>query len=131
MENLDDMKRELLAAIGAAGDLDALERARVEALGKKGRITGMMKSLGALDPEARRKAGQALNLLKDEVGGAIEARKAALGAAALDARLAAEAVDVTLPPRRAHQGRLHPITQTIEECIAIFGEMGFKVAEGP
>jgi phenylalanyl-tRNA synthetase alpha chain len=131
MDNLEQVRSELLAAIGAAGDLDALERARVDALGKKGRVTGLMKTLGSLDGEARKSAGQALNRLKDEIGGAIEARKAALGSAALDARLKAEAVDVTLPPRPAREGRVHPITQTIEECIAIFGEMGFAVAEGP
>jgi phenylalanyl-tRNA synthetase alpha chain len=131
MDNLEQVRSELLAAIDAAGDLDALERARVDALGKKGRITGLMKTLGSLDGEARKSAGQALNALKDEIAGAIEARKAALGSAALDARLKAEAVDVTLPPRPAREGRVHPITQTIEECIAIFGEMGFAVAEGP
>jgi phenylalanyl-tRNA synthetase alpha chain len=131
MDNLDQVRSELLAAVAAAGDLDALERARVEALGKKGRVTGLMKTLGTLDGEARKSAGQALNALKDEIGGAIEARKAALGASTLDARLKAEAVDVTLPPRPARDGRVHPITQTMEECIAIFGEMGFAVAEGP
>jgi phenylalanyl-tRNA synthetase alpha chain len=131
MDNLEQVRSELLAAIDAAGDLDALERARLEALGKKGRVTGLMKTLGALDGEARKSAGQALNRLKDEIGGALEARKAALGSAALDARLKAEAVDVTLPPRPVREGRVHPITQTIEECIAIFGEMGFAVAEGP
>jgi phenylalanyl-tRNA synthetase alpha chain len=131
MDNLDQVRSEVLAAVNAAGDLEALEHARVEALGKKGRITVLMKTLGSLDGEARKAAGQALNALKDEIGGAIEARKAALGSAALDARLKAEAVDVTLPPRPARDGRVHPITQTIEECIAIFGEMGFTVAEGP
>jgi phenylalanyl-tRNA synthetase alpha chain len=131
MDNLEAVRSELLAAVAAAGDLDALERTRVEALGKKGRVTGLMKTLGSLDGEVRKAAGQALNQLKDEIGGAIEARKAALGASALDARLEAEAVDVTLPARPARDGRVHPITQTIEECIAIFGEMGFAVAEGP
>jgi phenylalanyl-tRNA synthetase alpha chain len=131
MDNLEQVRSELLAAVAAAGDLEALERARVEALGKKGRVTGLMKTLGTLDGEARKSAGQALNQLKDEIGSAIESRKAALGASALDARLKAEAVDVTLPPRPARDGRVHPITQTMEECIAIFGEMGFAVAEGP
>jgi phenylalanyl-tRNA synthetase alpha chain len=131
MDNLDQVRSEALAAIRAAGDLDALERARVEALGKKGRVTGLMKTLGGLDGEARKSVGQALNALKDEIGGAIEARKAALGSAALDTRLKAEAVDVTLPARPGRDGRIHPIAQTIEECIAIFGEMGFTVAEGP
>jgi len=131
MDNLEQVRSELLAAVAAAGDLEALERARVEALGKKGRVTGLMKTLGTLDGEARKSAGQALNRLKDEIGGAIESRKAALGASALDARLKAEAVDVTLPARPARDGRVHPITQTMEECIAIFGEMGFAVAEGP
>lgn len=117
--------------VAAAGDLDALDAVRVQALGKKGEITQRMKTLGRLDPEARKTAGQSLNALKDAIAEAIEARKAALSETALEARLAEERIDVTLPPRPAPVGRLHPISQTVEELIAIFGEMGFTVAEGP
>jgi phenylalanyl-tRNA synthetase alpha chain len=90
-----------------------------------------MKGLGALDPEARREAGQQLNRIKDAVAAAIEARKQALENEQLEAKLATERVDVTLPPRPPAEGRLHPISQTIDEIVAIFGEMGFEVAEGP
>src|SRR5690606_2436808 len=94
-------------------------------------ISQLMKGLGALSPEERREQGARLNEVKDAVAAAIEARKAELAEAELEARLATERVDVTLPARPEPQGRLHPISQTIDEIIAIFGEMGFKVAEGP
>jgi len=131
MENLDHLRGALIEEVAAAADLDALEAARVRALGRKGRVTQLMKTLGGLDPEARKRAGQALNALKGEISQSIEARKAALSAAALDARLGAERIDVTLPPRPAARGHIHPISQTIEELTAIFGEMGFSVAQGP
>ncbi|RMD61051.1 MAG: phenylalanine--tRNA ligase subunit alpha, partial [Alphaproteobacteria bacterium] len=131
MEDLDHLQRSLLDEVAAAGDLAALENVRVRALGKKGRITRLMKTLGDLEPEARRQTGQALNRLKEVLTGAIEARKAELAEAALEARLAAECLDVTLPPRPDRIGHVHPISRTIEELIAIFGEMGFSVAEGP
>ena len=104
---------------------------RIAALGKKGRITERMKALGGLDPEARKAAGLALNAVKDAVAEALESRRAGLADAALDARLARERVDVSLPPRAEPRGRIHPITQTIDELTAIFCEMGFTVAEGP
>ncbi|MCP4330365.1 MAG: phenylalanine--tRNA ligase subunit alpha [Alphaproteobacteria bacterium] len=131
MENPDDIRTELLAAIEAAGDLNALERVRVSALGKKGRLTGLMKQLGGLDAEARKQSGRALNELKDAVAAAIEARRSALADSELDARLAGETLDVTLPARPERQGHIHPISQTIDEVTAIFGEMGFTIAEGP
>ncbi len=131
MEGLDQLRQELMARIAAAADLDSLEAARVEALGKKGRVTRMMKTLGGLEPEARKAAGQALNAAKDSLAEAIEARKADLQDADLDRRLQSERVDVSLPARPAEVGRIHPISQTIEEVVAIFGEMGFSVAEGP
>ena len=131
MENLEALGSELMQQIAAAGDLQSLETARVSALGRKGRVTLLMKDLGGLDPEARRQAGQALNALKDRLAEAIEARKAALDDEALDARLAEERIDVTLPARPLALGRIHPISQIIEEMVAIFGEMGFSVAEGP
>ncbi|MGE3968757.1 MAG: phenylalanine--tRNA ligase subunit alpha [Dongiaceae bacterium] len=117
--------------MAGAGSIEALETIRVEALGKKGEITGLMKSLGAMSPEERKAAGQRFNQAKDAVAAAIEARKAVLGEAAIDARLASETLDITLPVRPEREGRIHPISQTIDEIIVIFGEMGFKVAEGP
>jgi phenylalanyl-tRNA synthetase alpha chain len=131
MQELQPLCDELIAAAAAAQDLDALEAIRVDALGRKGRITGLMKGLGQMDPDARRAAGQTLNRAKEDVAAAIEARKAALEAADLDRRLATERIDVTLPARPDSPGLLHPISQTIDECVAILGEMGFAVAEGP
>lgn len=131
MENLDQLREELLASVTAADSLDALESIRVSALGRKGRITEMMKGLGSLDPEQRREAGQTLNAVKNAVSDAIDACHSGLAEAALDAELAADRVDITLPVRPETEGRLHPISQTFDEIIAIFGEMGFSVAEGP
>ena len=126
-----ELQESLLAEVAAADSLDALEAVRVSALGKKGAITAQMKGLGQLDGDARKEAGQALNRVKDAVQAAIGARQAALDSVALEARLASETVDVTLPVRPRVEGHLHPVSQVTEECIAIFGEMGFAVAEGP
>jgi phenylalanyl-tRNA synthetase alpha chain len=131
MDDLDKLRDELTSAVAAAADTAALDQVRVEALGKKGRITAMMKGLGAMDPDQRREAGQALNVVKSEIAEAIEARKADLESSALDAQLMDERIDVTLPVRPESEGRIHPISQTIDEVVAIFGEMGFTVAEGP
>ncbi|MBK8907894.1 MAG: phenylalanine--tRNA ligase subunit alpha [Rhodospirillales bacterium] len=131
MDNPETLRAEALAAIDAAADMESVEKIRVAALGKKGRITALMKGLGGLDPEARRAAGAALNVVKADIAAAIDARKAALADAELESRILQEAVDVTLPSRPEASGRIHPISQTIDEVIAIFGEMGFSVAEGP
>ena len=131
MDDLNQLKAELLALVAAAADLAALESARVEALGRQGRITQLLRGLGQMSPEERRDAGARLNALKDEIQGALETRKALLEDTAIDSRLAAERVDITLPPRPERTGRIHPISQTMEEVVAIFGEMGFTVAEGP
>jgi phenylalanyl-tRNA synthetase alpha chain len=131
MENLEELQNSLLDRVAAAGDLEALESLRVQALGKKGEVTQRLKSLGSLSPEERKAAGQNLNRVKEAVTSALEARRADLEEGALEARLAGEAVDVTLPARPAEVGRIHPISQTFEELVAIFGEMGFAVAEGP
>jgi phenylalanyl-tRNA synthetase alpha chain len=131
MDSLASLRDELLRAVNQAADLDRLEQARIGALGKKGRITGMLKDLASLDGDARRSAGAALNALKEELAQAIEARKAALRDEALCLRLAKERVDITLPVRPEPSGRIHPISQTIDEVVTIFGEMGFAVAEGP
>jgi phenylalanyl-tRNA synthetase alpha chain len=131
LEDASRLEKKWLEAVASAPGLEALETVRVEALGKKGEISGLMKGLGALSPEERKSAGAKLNQLKDAVAAAIEARRSQLAEAAIDARLARETLDMTLPVGTGPQGRLHPISQTIDEIIAIFGEMGFKVAEGP
>jgi len=131
MSNLEGLKAELLSAVQGAADMAALEAARVAALGKKGRLTELMKGLGGLDAEARKAQGQALNQLRGALDAAIEAKKAELEARALDVKLAAERIDVTLPARPYVQGRIHPLSQCMEEVAAIFGEMGFTVVEGP
>lgn len=132
MENIEALREEVLAEVEKAVDLAALEDVRISALGKKGRITGLMKNLGKMDPDQRREFGQTLNAVKDQVAGAIDTRKTALEDAALEARLSGERIDVTLSSRPDETaGRIHPISQTIDEIVSIFGEMGFALAEGP
>ena len=131
MEDLEELKGRILKGIEQAANLETLESLRVEALGKKGAITQAMKGLGALEPEARKAAGQALNALKGDVAVAIEGRKEALAASALEAKLAKDSLDVSLPARPDSLGYIHPISHTIDELIAIFGEMGFALAQGP
>ena len=132
---MDALKTEILTAVAAANDLGALDTVRVDALGKKGRVTELLKSLGTLSPDERKTKGVEINLLRDIVTVALDERKSILEDAALNARLANETVDVTLPARPlaadASQGRVHPISQTIEEIIEIFAAQGFRVAEGP
>ncbi|MFG1425589.1 phenylalanine--tRNA ligase subunit alpha [Roseixanthobacter glucoisosaccharinicivorans] len=130
---LDALEREVSAAILAAGDEAALEAVRIAALGKKGSVSELLKSLGGMSPDERKTMGPAINGLRDRVQGLLAVRKEALKAAALEARLATERVDVSLPVRepRAEIGRVHPITQVTEELTAIFADMGFSVAEGP
>ena len=131
MKNLETLRSELTAAVKEAAQLDELEQIRVSALGKKGRITELMKGLGDIDADARKETGQALNALKNEIAEAIETRKRSLADSELDARLAGEKVDITLPVRPESDGRVHPISQTLDEVIAILGEMGLSVMEGP
>jgi phenylalanyl-tRNA synthetase alpha chain len=131
MSNIDALKKEIVETVQAANDIAALEEVRVSALGKKGKVTGLMATLGQLSPEQRKEMGQALNRLKDEITAEIETRAALLKKAALNERLSKETVDVTLSTRPQAKGAVHPISQTIEEMIAIFAEMGFSVAEGP
>src|SRR5438067_3478545 len=123
----EDFAREL----AAAASLDALEQLRVKYLGRNGAITGRMRGLGALAPEERREAGAKLNALKDEITERLDARRTELGRAALAERLAAQRAHGTLPVQYGAMGRIHPISQTVDEIVAIFGEMGFLVAEGP
>ncbi|MCX5478282.1 phenylalanine--tRNA ligase subunit alpha [Kaistia geumhonensis] len=133
MADLDAIESDICQAIAGAADEAALEAVRIAALGKKGSVSEQLKSLGTMSPEERRTAGPALNGLRDRVTEAIAARKTVLKAEGLAARLAAEAVDVTLPVRASalDSGRIHPVSQVIDEITAIFGDLGFSVAEGP
>ena len=123
----------LAAEIAAAADLAAIERVRIAALGKKGRVPELMATLGALPGDQRKAFGQAVNGLKARVSEALEGRKAELERGALTARLASESADVTLPVRIGplQDGRIHPVSQVFDEVVEIFGDMGFAVAEGP
>ena len=131
MDGLNELRGSWLERIAGATDESALEDMRVAALGKKGEISLKMRELGGMSPEERQVAGPALNALKDEVGAALAAKKAALGDAALDERLKAEWLDVTMPSRHRRVGTIHPVSQVTEEVTAIFADMGFAVAEGP
>ena len=131
MDELATLETDLLTQIAAAADLAALEAIRVAALGRKGRITELMKTLGSLDAAERKARGQAFNETKERIAAALDERKADLEAAAMDARLATETLDVTLPVRPEAVGRVHPVSQVIDEITAIFADMGFTVAEGP
>ena len=117
--------------IASADNLQQLETLRVALLGKKGSLTDAMKSLGNLSDDARKEQGKQLNLVKQEITDLLTKKKDLLEQVELNHRLKAEKIDVTLPPPAWQVGRLHPITQTIDELIAIFGQMGFSVAEGP
>jgi phenylalanyl-tRNA synthetase alpha chain len=133
MSDIAQLETELLGAVAKAGDEAALEAVRVAALGKSGSVSALLKTLGAMTSDQRKNKGPAINGLKDKITAAIAARKAALASAALDARLNSESIDVTLPVREAptELGRVHPISQVIDELTAIFADMGFAVAEGP
>ncbi|MFA7434353.1 MAG: phenylalanine--tRNA ligase subunit alpha [Gemmobacter sp.] len=131
MNGLDALRGRYLEGISGAADEAALEVLRLAALGKKGEISLRMRELGRMSPEERLTTGPALNALKDEIDSALRARKAALADAALDERLKAEWLDVTLPARPRRAGTIHPVSQVTEECTAIFADMGFRVAEGP
>jgi phenylalanyl-tRNA synthetase alpha chain len=133
MSDLANLQSQILADIAAASDEAALEAVRVGALGKKGSISALLATLGKMSPESRKTEGAAINLAKDAVTQALTARREILKAAALDARLASESIDVTLPLRDppAEQGRIHPLSQVWDELTAIFADMGFAIAEGP
>jgi phenylalanyl-tRNA synthetase alpha chain len=133
MSDIETLERKLLTEIESAPDEAALEAVRIAALGKKGSVSELLKTLGAMTPEERKTKGPAINGLRDRVAAGINARKGALKDAALNARLNSETVDVTLPVREtpAEVGRIHPITQVVDELTAIFADMGFAVAEGP
>jgi phenylalanyl-tRNA synthetase alpha chain len=131
MPDTATLQTDLLAAIDAADGLDALETIRVDALGKTGRVTALLKTLGSMTAEERQVQGPAINGLREAVSEAIAAKKAALDAAALDARLAAERIDMSLPADAAPRGTIHPVSQVMDELAEIFADMGFAVAEGP
>ena len=131
VQDLSPLRAKYLDQISNAADEAAIEAVRVAAIGKKGEIALMMRELGKMTPEERQTAGPAFNALKDEINAALSARKAALADSALEERLKTEWLDVTLSPRPAPQGTIHPVSQVTDELSAIFAEMGFTVAEGP
>jgi phenylalanyl-tRNA synthetase alpha chain len=131
LPDLSTLENDLLARLDAAADEAAVEAVRIEALGKQGAISALMKTLGSMSPADRQTMGPKLNGLKDKLTEAILARKAALAEAALEARLAGERVDVSLPPAPVRIGAIHPISAVMEEVGAIFGQMGFALEEGP
>src|SRR5580765_2839911 len=133
MTDLAQLESQILTDIAAAGDEAALEAVRVAALGKKGSISALLATLGKMSPDERKTKGAAINLAKDKVSLALTARRDLLKSASLDARLASETLDVTLPVREAaaEAGRIHPLSQVMDELSAIFADMGFSIAEGP
>ena len=131
MENLKPLTEEAKAAIAAATDSAALEQLRVDFLGKKGRVTELLKGLGKLSAEERPAAGAQINVAKQELQELIAERKAVLEAAAVAEKLARETLDVTLPGRGQSTGGIHPVTRTIERMEDFFGAVGFEVVEGP
>ena len=131
MENLEPLANEARAAIAAATDSATLEQLRVDYLGKKGQLTGLLKGLGKLSAEERPAAGALINVVKQELQDLIGARKATLASAAVEAKLAQETLDVTLPGRGQTTGGVHPVTRTIERMEDFFRDIGFEVVEGP
>jgi phenylalanyl-tRNA synthetase alpha chain len=131
MTDLDDLRQHMIASIDACSGLDALETARVEALGKQGRITQLLKTLGGMTPEERQAQGPAIHALRESVTAALADRKATLETAALDARLADERIDMTLPVDAPLGGTIHPVSQVMDELAEIFADLGFAVATGP
>ena len=129
--SVDELRVSLLAAVAGAGTLDALEAIRVEALGKQGRVTQLLKTLGGMSPDQRQAEGPRIHALREAVAGAIATRKADLDRAALDARLAAETLDLTLPVDAVPAGTIHPVSQVMDELAEIFADLGFAVATGP
>lgn len=131
MTDINALSQELFAQLDAAQDEASVEQLRVNALGKKGSVSELLKGMGAMSPEERQSFGPLVNGLKQQLSDAIAEKKEALAQAALDARLLAERIDVTLPVRPEQRGRIHPIMQVFEEVQTIFADMGFAIAEGP
>ncbi|ACM35126.1 MULTISPECIES: phenylalanine--tRNA ligase subunit alpha [Rhizobium/Agrobacterium group] len=133
MSDLESLKTSLLADIAAASDEVGIEAVRLAAMGKKGSVSELLKTLGSMTPEERQTRGAAINALKNEITEQLTAKKTELKDAAINARLKAETLDVSLPVRSspAERGRIHPISQIVDEITAIFADMGFSIAEGP
>ena len=131
MSDIESLSTQALADITGASTPDALEALRVGLLGKSGSITSQLKALGALPGDQRKTAGEAINRARDAISEALTARKIALDDAALDARLAGETIDVTLPGRDAARGGVHPVSRTLERITEIFGRLGYELADGP
>src|SRR5574343_962120 len=131
MDNLDQIVSEAKTAFAAISDPDALEQVKSRFLGKSGQITELLKGLGKLPPEEKKTAGAAINVAKTAVESALNVRREAIRQAALAARLAEEALDVTLPGRGEERGGLHPVTRTLERIEGLFRSIGFEVADGP
>ncbi len=131
MQALEELVQQSAQALNNARDLQALDQVRVHYLGKKGALTEYLKSLGQLPPEERPKVGEAVNRAKQTLQAAIDARRTELEAQAIQARLAAEKIDVTLPGRGQRSGGLHPVTRTLQRIQSLFAQIGFAVAEGP
>ena len=131
--DLQKLEAEFARAISDAMDADTLEAVRVAALGKKGRVSELMKSLGGMSADERKEMGPKLNGLKDRLTEALASRKAQLADAELGARLSSEKIDVTLPMRESglELGRIHPLSQVWDEVVSIFADMGFAVEQGP
>ncbi len=131
MEDIESLKTQILNNINVATDIKSLEDIRISSMGKKGTITEQMKQLGALPLEQKIEMGKKLNQIKTEIENALSEQKEILEKKALDEKLKNETIDITLPVRPETQGRIHPVSKIYEEVVAIFGQMGFEVAEGP
>jgi phenylalanyl-tRNA synthetase alpha chain len=131
MSDIEPLSTQALADIAAAQSPEALEALRVALLGKSGSITAQLKALGALPADQRKSVGESINRARDAIGEALSARKVALDEAVLNARLAGETIDVTLPGRDGARGGLHPVTRTLERITDIFGRLGYELADGP
>ncbi len=131
MQNFDQIIQDALLAFAATDDPDALEQIKASFLGKNGQIPGLLKGLAKLPPDERKVVGAAINRVKEAVESALHARRESLRQMALAARLAEEALDVTLPGRGEARGGLHPVTRTLERMEGLFRSIGFEVADGP
>lgn len=131
MSEIQSLTERALADVAAAQTPDQLEALRVALLGKSGSITAQLKQLGTLPADQRKAAGEAINLSRDALTAALSERKHMLENAALDARLAGERIDVTLPGRRGERGGLHPVTRTLERIVEIFARLGYELSDGP
>jgi len=131
MTDIATLETELMRAIAAADTLDALEAVRISALGKQGSVSALLKTMGAMSPEERQTQGPIINGLRESITAALAAKKMALEGAALESRLSAEHIDMTLPATETPRGTVHPVSQVMDELAEIFADMGFAVAEGP